>query len=328
MKAFAYHQYGSPKVLRSEEVSKPEPADHEILIKVRSISLNPAEWHYLNATIFLVRLEAGMLKPKNPYLFADISGTVAATGRLVSDFKPGDEIMGRNKVGGYAEYACIASSDAVHKPANISFSEAAATPLAALTALQGLNAYTSIQPGQKVLINGASGGIGTFAVQLAKLKGAEVTGVCSTRNLELVQSIGADYVIDYLQEDFTRQGKKYDLILDAIGNRSPSDLSRALKQNGFCSVVGFTNFFRLSQVMMQGKFIAAASKKIVRMYDAKMRKDDLAYIASLIEANKITPVIERHYAFEETPEAFRHLGSRRARGKIVIDLHQQTNGVH
>ena len=231
MKAILFTKYGSPDVLQLTEVEKSAPKDDQVLVKVHAASANPLDWHRMRGEPFLARLSEGLLKPKNPRLGADIAGRVEAVGTSVTEFQPGDDVFGTT-TGGFAEYVCAAETRLALKPANLSFEAAAAVPVAALTALQGLRDKGQVQPGQRVLINGASGGVGTFAVQLAKSFGAEVTGVCSTRNLDMVCSIGADHVIDYTKEDFTRNGQQYDLIYDAVGNRSVSDYSRALSRPG------------------------------------------------------------------------------------------------
>src|ERR1700704_922147 len=240
MKAIVYRCYGSPDVLRFEDIEKPTPADDQLLVKIRAASVNPLDWHYMRGTPYLVRADSGLGKPTDPRLGVDFAGTVEAVGKDVKRFKPGDEVFG-GRFGAFAEYVAVREDRALAlKPANVTFEQAASVPIAALTALQGLRDKGRIQPGQKVLINGASGGVGTFAVQIAKSFGAEVTGVCSTRNVALVRSIGADHVIDYTQEDFTKNGQRYDLIFDAVGNRSVSDYKRALSPNGICAVAGFT----------------------------------------------------------------------------------------
>src|SRR5437588_11520260 len=256
MRAIVYHTYGSPDVLKLEEVQKPVPQDDEVLVKVHATSVNAGDWHLLRAKPFLMRLMGyGLLKPKNSILGSDIAGRVEAVGRNVTQFQQDDEVFG-NIRGGFAEYVCAREDALVLKPANLSFEEAAAVPMAAVTALQGLRDKGQIQPGQKVLIHGASGGVGTFAVQIAKSFGAEVTGVCSTRNLDMARSIGADQVIDYTQEDFTQNGQRYDLIFDAVGNRSVSDCKRALSPNGICAVAGFTTLSHLLQVLVLGSWVS------------------------------------------------------------------------
>ena len=323
MKAIVYHKYGSPDVLGFEEVQKPTPKDDEVLVKIHAASANPADWHILRADPFLVRLKLGFLKPKNKILGADIAGRVEAVGRNVKEFQPGDEVFGErfeNGLGGFAEYVCVAEDSLVLKPANISFEEAASVPLAALTALQGLR-KGQIQPGRKVLINGASGGVGTFAVQIAKSFGAEVTGVCSTRNLDMVRSIGADQVIDYTQEDFTQNGQRYDLIFDAVGNRSVSDLKRALSPQGICVIAGFTTLFRLFKVIFLGAWVSrTGSKKIGVMETVKPNKQDLVFMKELLELGKVVPVIDRCYPLSETAEAIRYLEEGHAQGKVLITV--------
>ena len=324
MKASIYTKYGPPDVLELKEVEKPAPNDDEVLIKVYAASVNPAELHLLRADPFFARFYSGLLKPKNTILGADISGTIEAVGRNIKLFHIGDEVFGDlsdSGWGGYAQYVCAPENALALKPANISFAEAAAVPLAATTALQGLRNKGHIQQGQKVLINGASGGVGTFAVQIAKSFGTEVTGVCSSRNLDLVRSIGADHVIDYTQIDFTKNGQHYDLIFDAVGNRSVSDFKRALSPNGICAVAGFTNFSHLLRIIVQGSWVSiTGSKKIGLMETAKPNHKDLVFIKELIEAGKVKPVIDRRYPLSEVTEAFRYLETKRARGKIVITV--------
>ena len=317
MKAIVYTEYGPPEVLQLKEVERPVPRDDEVLVKIHAASANAADWHLMRAEPFLARLENGLLKPKNTKLGADVAGRVEGVGRNVTQFQAGDEVFGSmplNELGTFAEYLCALEDALALKPARLTFEQAAAVPLAAFTALQGLRDKGQIQPGQKVLINGASGGVGTFAVQIAKSYGTEVTGVCSTRNLDLVRSIGADHVIDYTQEDFTRNGQHYDLIFDAVGNRSISDYQRALSPHGICSVAGFTSLSRLFQVMFLG------GKKIGLMETAKANKKDLVIIQELLEAGKVVPVIDRSYPLSEVPEAIRYLETGHARGKVVITV--------
>ena len=319
MKAIIYTEYGSPDVLQFKEVEKPTPKDNEVLVKVYAASANAADWHLMRAEPFLARLENGLLKPKNTKLGADVAGRVEAVGRNVTQFQAGDDVFGElplNVLGSFAEYVCAPEELLALKPARLTFEQAAAVPLAAFTALQGLRDKGQIRPGQKVLINGAAGGVGTFAVQIAKSFATEVTGVCSTRNLDLVRSIGADHVIDYTQEDFTRNDQQYDLIFDAVGNRSVSDLNRALSPNGICAVAGFTSLSRLFQVMLLG------GKKIGLMATAKGNKKDLLFLKELLEAGKVVPVIDRTYPFPEIPDAIRYLETGHARGKVVITVEQ------
>jgi NADPH:quinone reductase-like Zn-dependent oxidoreductase len=320
MKAIVYYKYGSPDVLEFKEIEKPSPKDNEVLVKVHAASANPADWHLMRAEPFLARLENGLLKPKNTRLGADVAGRVEAIGRNVTQFQVSDDVFGDislKYLGGFAEYVSASEELLALKPDNISFEAAAAVPLAAFTALQGLRDKGQIQPGQKVLINGASGGVGTFAVQIAKSYGTEVTGVCSTRNLDMVHSIGADHIIDYTREDFTRNGQRYDLIFDAVGNRSVADLKRALSPNGICSVAGFTSLSRLFQIMLLG------GRQIGMMETAKANKKDLMILKELLEAGKIVPVIDRTYSLSETAEAIRYLETGHARGKVIITVDQK-----
>jgi len=316
MKAIVYTKYGSPDVLQLKDVEKPTPKDNQVLVKIHAASTNPADWHLMRAEPFLARLANGLFKPKNTRLGADVAGRVEAVGSNGTQFQVGDDVFGElplNGLGSFAEYVCVPEELLALKPAKLTFEQAAAVPLAAFTALQGLRDKGQIKPGQKVLINGASGGVGTFAVQIAKALGAaEVTGVCSTRNLELVRSIGADHVIDYTKADFTQNGQQYDLIFDAVGNRSVADFKRALSPNGICAVAGFTTLARLFQVLLLG------GKKIGLMATAKANKKDLLVIKELLEAGKVVPVIDRQYPLAETAEAIRYLETGRARGKVVI----------
>ena len=325
MKANVYTTYGSPDVLQFKEVEKPAPTDGQILVKVYAASANPLDWHLMRASPFLVRLGGGLRKPKDPRLGADFAGRVEAVGNNVTQFQPGDEVFG-TCTGSFASYASVPENTVALKPANSSFEQAAAIPVAATTALQGLRDTGQIQPGQKVLVNGASGGVGTFAVQIARSFGTEVTGVCSTRNLDLVRSIGADHVIDYTQEDFTRNGQHYDLIYDAVGNRSVSDYKRALNPGGTCVIAGFQNLPRLFEHMVLGPLRSkTGNKKVGLMGMAKMNQKDLVYMKELIEAGKVVPVIERCYPLREVAEAIRHLEEGHARGKVVITVDQNDN---
>ena len=314
MKAILFTEYGSADVLQFTDVEKPAPGDNEVLIKVYAASANPLDWHSMRGAPFIARLEFGLQKPKDPRLGADVAGCIEAVGKNVTQFQIGDEVFGDIFKGSFAEYACTSEKLLAAKPANTSFEAAAAVPVAALTALQGLRDKGKIRSGQKVLINGASGGVGTFAVQIAKSYGTEVTGVCSTRNLDLVRSIGADHVIDYTKEDFTNNGQQYDLIFDTIGNLSVSGCQRALSPNGICAIAGFTTMFHLFQVMLFG------GKKVGMMETAKADKKDLLFIKELLETGKVVPVIDRTYKLNETAEAIRYLETSRARGKVVVTV--------
>ncbi len=320
MKAILYTHYGSPDVIQFKEVAKPTPEDNKILVKVYAASVNPLDWHFMRGSPFIARLGNGLRKPKNPRLGADFAGRVEAVGNNVTQFQPGDEVFGAS-TGAFAEYICVAENEVALKPANLSFEEAAAVPVAATTALQGLRDTGQIHSGQKVLVNGASGGVGTFAVQIAKSFGTEVTGVCSTRNLDMVRSIGADHAIDYTREDFTRNGQHYDLIYDAVGNRSVTDYRRALNPDGICAVAGFSSLSRLFQHMVLGPLRSKiGSKKVGLMGTAKINQKDLVYLKGLLEAGKVAPVIDRRYSLDEVPEAIRYLEEGHARGKVVITI--------
>lgn len=321
MKAVVATKYGSPDVLQLREVEKPTPKENEVLVKIHAASANPLDWHKLRASPFFVRFSEGFFKPKQTALGADIAGRVEAVGSKVTQFEVGDEVFGGVSVGGFAEYVCSAENHIVHKPAKLSFEEAAAVPVAALTALQGLRDLGQLQAGQKVLINGASGGVGTYAVQLAKAFGAEVTAVCSMRNLELVRSIGADHVVDYTKTDFTRTGKHYDLIFDAVGNISAAGYERVLTQGGRAVVAGFTTLPKmLFQVMLLGSVVSRTSKRTIRPMLATVKQEDLMTLADLLEQGKVKSVIDRSYPLEDTPKALAYLEEGRARGKVVISV--------
>lgn len=320
MKAIVYKKYGSPDVLRLEEVLKPVPKENEVLIKVHAASVNAFEWRHLRGDPFFIRLSgAGFLKPKHEILGADVAGRVESVGENVTQFQVGDEVYGENGFGGYAEYVCVRENRMALKPTNVSFEEAAAVPMAALTALQGLRDTGQIQPGQKVLINGASGGVGTFAVQIAKAFGAEVTAVASTNKLEMVRSIGADHVIDYTQEDFTQNGQEYDVILAANGYHPMADYARALTPNGICIVTGGT-MPQIFQSMLSGpRATKGSSKKIVTL-STDINKEDLVYMKELLENGKVTPVMDRGFSLSQTADAIRYIEEGHAIGKIVITV--------
>jgi len=323
MKAIVYEKYGPPEVLQLKEVEKPTPSDDEVLVKVHAASVNRADWGFVRGKPFVVRLWSGLLKPKNTILGADIAGRVEAVGRNAKQFQPGDDVYGEISVcgwGGFAEYVSVPENALALKPANLTFEEAAAVPLAAVTALQGLRDHGQIQPGQKVLINGASGGVGTFAVQIAKSFGAEVTAVCSTRNLDMAHSIGADQVIDYTQEDFTQNEQRYDLIFAVNGYHPISDYKRALSPEGIYVCTGGTGA-QIFQAMFLGPFISmTGSKKMVNMGVTKQSKRDLVFMKELLEAGKVKPVIDRRYPLSEVAEALRYLEEGHARGKVVITM--------
>jgi NADPH:quinone reductase-like Zn-dependent oxidoreductase len=319
MKAIVQTGYGPPEVLRFEEVEKPVPKDDEVLVKVHAASVNAYDWHMMRAKPFLVRLMGGgFMKPKNTRFGADIAGRVEAVGKDVKQFHPGDEIFGTVS-GGFAEYVCTREKNLASKPINVSFEEAAAVPMAALTALQGLRDKGQIQPGQKVLINGASGGVGTFAVQIAKSFGAEVTGVCSTKNLDMARSIGADQVIDYTKEDFTKTGQRYDLILAANGYHSIMGYSRALGPKGIYVMSG-GSMAQMFQAMLLGPLMSRTGSKKLGGMGARIDQKDLTFLKELLEARKVVPVIERRYPLSQAAEAVRYVEEGHAQGKIVITM--------
>ena len=319
MKAIVYYNYGSPDVLKCEEIEKPTAGDDEVLIKVRAASVNPAD-RLFRGTSYIVRILTGLRKPKDARLGRDVAGQVEAVGRNVTQFKPGDEVFGACR-GAFAEYACTSESALVMKPENVTFEQAASVPVAALTALQGLRDKGQIQPGQKVLINGAAGGVGTFAVQIAKSFGADVTGVCSTRNVDMVRSIGADHVIDYTREDFTKRGQRYDVIFDCVGNHPLSACRHVLNPKGICVLVGAPHkvwivLIRALKALALSRFV---SQKFV-MFIARRSKEDLTIMRDLMKTGKVTPVIDKHYRLSEVPDAIRYLEEGHARGKVVITL--------
>jgi NADPH:quinone reductase-like Zn-dependent oxidoreductase len=316
MKAFIWEKYGPPETLRMAEVEKPAPHAAEVLVKVLAVSVNPADWHSMRGKPLFSRATLGLLRPKHRILGVDIAGQVEAVGGGVTRFKPGDDVYANlldHGYGGFAEYVSVPSDVMSFKPANLSFEEAAAVPMAAVTALQGLRHHGEIQPAEKVLINGASGGVGTFAVQIAKSYGPEVTGVTSTGNLDLVRSLGADHVVDYTTTDFARSGRRYDLILDTIGNRSVSDLRRALTEDGKAAVTGFTSLAKLMGVSLRG------GKEIAQV-SAHVTTKDLEFLAELIDSGKVSPVIDRRYPFAEIPAAIAYLEQGHARGKVVVGV--------
>ncbi len=318
MRAIVYHEYGSPDVLRCEEVQNPTPGNDEVLIRVKAASANPLDWRSLRADPFFIRLMGGLLKPKNKILGVDVAGQVEAIGRNVKEFQPGDAVFGTSDYGGFAEYVCAREDRLVPKPTGTTFEEASAVPVAAISALQGLRDKGRIHSGQKVLINGASGGVGTFAVQIAKAFGTEVTAVCSTRNLDLVRSIGADHVIDYTQEDFTRNGQRYDLILDAAAYRSIADYRRALSPEGIYVLVG-GSMARLFQVLLVGPWYSRTGNKMGFIM-ARVSKKDLLFLKELLETRKVVPVIDRRYPLSDVADALRYLEAGHARGKVVITV--------
>src|SRR5258708_3877595 len=324
MKAVVYCDYGVPN-LKLQEIEKPTPADDQLLVKVRAASVNPLDWHFIEGTPYVMRaMGVGLRKPKDTRLGVDFAGKVEAVGKNVTKFKPGDEVFG-GRDGAFAEYVCVREARAVAlKPANITFEQAASVPIAGITALQGLRDKGKVQSGQKVLINGASGGVGTFAVQIAKSYGAEVTGVCSTRNLDMVRSLGADHVIDYTKEDFTKSDQRYDVILDNVANHSLSEFRRVLKPNGIYVLIGgggasenrwlgpgLTQAFK---AMFLSKFVGQQMGIML----AELNQKNLTFLADLMESGKVTPVIDKRYRLSELPQAIEYLEQGHARGKVVI----------
>ena len=321
MKAIVYHEYGSPDVLKCEEIEKPVPRDDEILIKVRAASVNPIDWRIMNGEPRALRVMLRLLKMPIGRPGVDVAGEVEAVGSNVTQFKPGDEVFGACR-GAFAEYACTAESKLVIKPDHVTFEQAASICVAGLTAVQGLRDHGKIQPGSKVLINGAAGGVGTFAVQIAKSFGADVTGVCSTRNLDMVRSIGADEVIDYTQQNFTTSSQRYDLILDCVGNHSFSACRRVLNPNGRCVMIGAPHDASMIGILAQ--MIKAVllsfflSQKAV-MFIAKSSQDDLKLLGELIATGKLKPVIDSRYSLSDAADAVRQVEEGHARGKVIID---------
>lgn len=322
MKAIVYREYGSPDELKLEEIEKPTPKNNEVLVKVLAASVNAADWYSLRGEPFLLRLTSGLFKPKNRILGFDIAGRAEVVGKNATQFQPGDEVYGDISAyggGGFAEYVAIPEKVLALKPVNLSFEEAAAVPMAAVTALQGIRDHGQIKPGQKVLINGASGGVGTFAVQIAKSFEAEVTAVCSTSKMDMLRSIGADHVIDYTKEDFTRSGKRYDLIFGINGHHSLFDYKRALNPEGMYICIGGT-MAQIFEAMLLGPLRSNGKQKLKGMGSAQPNQKDLEAMKRLIEAGSVVTVIEKRFPLSGVPEALRHLGEGHAIGKLVITL--------
>ncbi len=320
MRAIVRHRYGPPGVLRLEEIEKPAAADDEVLVRVRAASVNPLDWHFMRGAPSLVRLLTGVRGPKDARLGRDVAGQVEAVGRNVKGLRPGDEVYGAGS-GAFAEYVCAREKTLAVKPANVTFEEAAAVPIAGLTALQALRDYGRVERGQTVLVNGAAGGVGTFAVQIARALGAEVTGVCSTRNVDLVRSLGAGSVIDYTRDDFTRTGRTCDVVLDCIGNHPLSHLRRALTSTGACVMVGGAGSSLGILAGMLGTFLLArVVKQRLVGFMASINSADLAAMRGLIESGQVRPVIDRQYALEDVPQAIAYLEEGHARGKVAISV--------
>jgi NADPH:quinone reductase-like Zn-dependent oxidoreductase len=323
MSAIVQTEYGSPDVLSLQEVDKPVVSDNGVLVRVHATAVHAGDWHLMRGTPFLIRLIfGGILKPKIKILGTDVAGQVEAVGKNVTQFQIGDQVFGdlsESGFGGFAEYVCAKESVLALKPTNLSFEAAATIPVSALAALQGLRDYGQIQSGQKVLVNGASGGVGSFAVQIAKAFGAEVTAVCSTQKMEMVRSLGADHVIDYTQIDVTQNGQHYDLILDVTAYRSVFDYLPILSAGGTYVLVGGSTV-RLFQVLLFGSLISRLSRRQVKSLVSKPNQADLVVLKDLIEAGKITPFIDRHYNLSEVPQAIRHIEERQAMGKVAIRI--------
>jgi NADPH:quinone reductase-like Zn-dependent oxidoreductase len=318
VKAIVYEQYGSPDVLHLAEVEKPIPTDDQLLIRVRAASINGSDWEGLIGKPLYVRAR-GLRKPANKILGADIAGHVESAGKNNTEFQPGDEVFGEIPLyhGGFAEYVCTPGKTLTLKPISLTFEQAAAIPQAGVIALRGIRENGSVQPGQKVLINGAGGSAGSFAIQLAKLYGAEVTGVDNAGKLDFMRSLGADHVIDYTREDFTKNGKQYDLILDLIAHRSVFAYQRALRPNGTYFLVG-GSVAVMFQIVLLGPWIKRTTAKNIRILAVPQNRNDLIAIKELCEAGKIVPMIDRRYALSDVPEALRYVGEGRAKGKVVI----------
>jgi NADPH:quinone reductase-like Zn-dependent oxidoreductase len=322
MKAMVFTNYGPPDILQLQEVAQPTPQDHQVLIEVQAASVNAADWHIVRGEPFALRLASGLLAPKNTIPGADIAGRVVAVGSQVSTWQPGDEVFGDlsgSGWGGFAEYVCAPATALARKPATLSFEATASVPMAAVTALQGLRKYGPLRPGARVMIHGASGGVGTFAVQIAKALGAEVTGVCSTQKVALVRSLGADQVIDYSQEDFSQNGQSYDLILAANGNRSLLDYKRALTANGVYVMTGGA-MPQMMQAMLFGPWHSMTGSKKMGNLLARPNPQDLDFLAGLLENGKVVPVIDRRYPLNELPAALSYIEAGHAQGKVVINI--------
>jgi NADPH:quinone reductase-like Zn-dependent oxidoreductase len=327
MKAIVYDHYGPPDVLRLEEIQKPEPRDDEVLIRVRAAAVNPLDWHFMRGSPSFARLFMGLLKPKSPRMGADVSGLVESAGRNVTQLQPGDAVFGTCR-GAFAEYACAPESTLSRNPRDVTFEQAASAPIAGLTALQALRDKVHVEPGQRVLINGAAGGVGTFAVQMAKCFGAEVTGVCSSRNVEMILSLGADHVIDYTREDVTQGDRRYDAILECVGNHPFSACRRILTPTGIYVGVGgggpdTSGMALLAGILKNTAVSWFASQKMAGIL-AKSNPADLKTISELMQAGKVKPVIDRRYRLNEVPEAIRYLEKGHARGKVVISVWPET----
>ena len=324
MQAIRYDEYGTSRVLQLVSVPRPAPGDHQVLVEVRAAGVNPLDWHYMRGTPYLLRIDAGVRAPEDPKLGVDVAGTVVAVGAKVTRFKPGDDVFG-TAPGAFAQYALATDTKLVPKPAEVSFEQAAAVPVAALTALQGLRDKGRARPGQAVLINGASGGVGTFAVQIARAMGLRVTGVCSDRNVARVRALGAEHVIDYTREDFTRDARRYDVVLDLVGNRGLLEVRRVMKPGGRYVLIGgggpndgrwIGPFGKALQGLVLDPFVDQEFTTLLAKIDAS----DLEYLAGLLRERKVVPVIDRRYPLARVPAAIDYLERGHARGKVIIDV--------
>lgn len=326
MKAIVRDEYGSPDVLALEDVARPEVGDESVLVRIRAASLNAYDWHMLRGEPSLIRLMTGLRKPRSRLMGADMAGIVEAVGKEVRQLRPGDEVFGHGR-GTLAEYLCAPEQNFAPKPSNLTFEQAAAIPMAGTSALQSLRDKGRIQPGQKVLINGAAGGVGTFAVQIARALGADVTGVCSTRNLDMVRSIGASSVVDYTREDFTQGGQRYDLILDIAANHSLSAYRRVLNREGVLVSLGEaggpgeqSGTGEILGSLLKTLLISPFISQKLPLFVAKFTNEDLVALKELVEAGQVTPVIDRGYPLSDVPDAIRYLETGHARGKVVISV--------
>ena len=323
MQAVVQRCYGPPEVLTLAKVARPQPADDEVLVRVRAAAVNPLDWHSVVGWPYFMRLGNGLGTPDDPRTGADFAGTVDAVGRQVTRFKVGDHVFG-GKAGAFADYVVVREDRAIaHMPPNLTFEQAAAIPVAAVTALQALRDQGHVQAGQKVLINGASGGVGTFAVQIAKSLGAEVTGVCSTKNVELVRALGADHVVDYKQENFTEAGQRYHVIVDNVGNHSPLTLRRALEPNGIVVIVGAPKrgpWIGMFWGIIKGTILSWLVDEKFVFFVAQLNHDDLTFLADLARDNEMTSVIDRRYSLREVPAAIEYLAGWHARGKVIVNI--------
>lgn len=328
MKAVRYYCYGSPEVLVYDDVARPEPANNEVLVRVQAAAVNPYDWHFMRGSPYIMRLMVGVGAPKNPQMGVDFSGTVEAVGAAVTRFKPGDAVFG-GADGAFADYLVVREDRAIAAlPANISYEQAAGVPIAGLTALQALRDHGKLQPGERVLVNGASGGVGTFAVQIAKAMGAHVTGVCSGRNVDMVRSIGADQVFNYREQDYTESGQQFDLIVDMVGNHSPLANQRVLSPTGRLIIVGGPkgNWIGPFLGMLKSSVTSAFVEQELKAFTARMRGEDLTTLARYMAEGTVTPVIDRRYPLEKTADAIAYSESGRARGKIIVEVGPRMDG--